>query len=154
MSSILFRMRMIFSTVLVSFEIDVYIKKLIIFLFSDFTPDVLANGVNVVVRNMSRLYSRSGFVCMSEDESLIDFVSSKISIWWLFDPFYFVNIRFIETLQAHLPHSISKYVNTALTKVIRNLWFFAHFPPFFGFLRMVSTGYFRSTNFRTGGFFE
>ena len=48
--------------------------------FSDFTPDVLASGVNVIVRNMSRLYSRSGFVCMSEDESLIDFVSSKISI--------------------------------------------------------------------------
>ena len=80
MSSILFRMRMISSTVLVSFEIDVYIKKLIIFLFSDFTPDVLASGVSVIVRNMSRLHSRSGFVCLSEDESLIDFVSSKISV--------------------------------------------------------------------------
>ena len=62
------------------FELDVYIKKLIIFHFSDFTPDVLASGVSVIVRNMSRLHSRSGFVCLSEDESLIDFVSSKISV--------------------------------------------------------------------------
>ena len=61
------------------FELNLHIKNLI-FHFLDFNPDVLASGISVIVRNMSRLHSRSGFVCLSEDESLIDFVASEFSI--------------------------------------------------------------------------